>query len=72
MEKWDTDPRTKATLLRSMADSNKVQTVNLLFSAVVDFGEMGCVNASWMELAQDCVHWETFVLTEVENYIVST
>ena len=66
MEEWDTELRNKATLMRSLADSNKVKTVNLLFSAVVDFGQIGCVNESWMELAQDCVHWQTFVLQRLK------
>jgi hypothetical protein len=54
MEKWDTEQPNKAVLMRSLADSDKVQTVNL-FSAVVDIGEIVCVNVLWMELAQDCV-----------------
>jgi len=66
VEKWDREPRNKATLMRSLADSHKVQTVNLLFSAVVDIGEIVCVNASWMELAQDCVQWRTLVLQRLK------
>lgn len=53
------EQRNKAVL---MAYSNKVQTVNLLFSAVVDIGEIVCVNALWEELAQECVQWQTMVL----------
>ena len=44
MEKRHREQRNKAVLMRSLADSNKVQTLNLLLSAVVDIGETGCVN----------------------------
>jgi len=65
MEKWDTEQPNKAVLMRSLADSDKVQTVNL-FSAVVDIGEIVCVNVLWMELAQNCVQWQTLVLQRLK------
>lgn len=65
MEKWDTEQPNKAVLMRSLVDSDKVQTVNL-FSAVVDIGEIVCVNVLWMELAQDCVQWQTLVLQRLK------
>ena len=37
-----------------------------LFSSVVDIGEIGCVNALWMELTLDCVQWQTLVLQSLK------